>query len=101
MFLSKGLRPGLPLRYVSNYDDNGNKSNSFARFARFVRAFFTYRHFADRSSSFHAVKWPVLQLCGRREYMMKNVQFCLISEALVPIQFRDGKNTFCKPNDFE
>ena len=32
---------------------------------------------------------------------MKNVQFCLISEALVPIQFRDGKNTFCKPNDFE
>ena len=25
MFLSKGFRPGLPLRYLSNYDDNGNK----------------------------------------------------------------------------
>ena len=42
---------------LSNYDDNGNKNNSFARFARFVRAFFIYRYFADRrSSSFHDVK---------------------------------------------
>ena len=38
-------------------------------FARFARAFFTLR-----SRSFYDVKWPVLQLCGRREHMMTNVQ---------------------------
>ena len=42
--------------------------------------------FWRRSRSFYDVKWPVLQLCGRREHMMTNVQFCLlISQALVPI----------------
>ena len=37
-----------------------------------------------RSHSFHDVKW--LYLCGRREHVTTNVQFCLfISEALVPV----------------
>ena len=34
--------------------------------------------FWRRSRFFYDVKWPVLQLCGRREHMMTNVQFCLI-----------------------
>ena len=39
-----------------------------------------------RSRSFYDVKWPVLQLCGRRQHMMTNVQFCLLMpQALVPI----------------
>ena len=58
------------------------KNNSFARFARAV-FILTFRR---RSRSFCDVKSPVLQLYGRREHMMTNVQFCLlISEALVPI----------------
>ena len=48
--------------------------------------FLKFGTFRRRSCSFHDVKWPVLQLCGRCEYVMTNVQFCLlISEALVPI----------------
>ena len=42
--------------------------------------------FHRRSSSFHDEKWPVLQLCGRREHMMTNVHICILTaEALVPI----------------
>ena len=38
------------------------------------------------SRSFHDVKCPVLQLFGKREHVMTNVQFCLLtSKALVPI----------------
>ena len=50
------------------------KNSIFARFARafFIFFFFT---FCRRSRSFYDVKWPVLQLCGRREHMMTNVQF--------------------------
>ena len=40
--------------------------------------------FWRRSRSFYYVKWPVLQLCGRREHMMTNVNV-LMSQALVPI----------------
>ena len=67
----------------SNHDDDGiknvtnlhiwqrkKKNSSFARFARFPRAYSIFWHF----------------LFWRRERMMKNVQFCLlISEALVPL----------------
>ena len=81
---------------LSNHDDDGivkreshkfayltTKNSSFARFARaFLIFFFTFRR---RPRSFY-VKWPVLQLWGRRGHIMTNVQFCrLISEALVPI----------------
>ena len=55
-------------------------------FARFARVFFYLLTFWRRSRSFYDVKWPVLQLCGRRAHMMTNVQFCpLMSQALVPI----------------
>ena len=54
-------------------------------FARFPRAFFIFVRFAD-VRSFHLMKCPFFQLCGRREHMMTKFQFCLlISEALVPI----------------
>ena len=33
--------------------------------------------FWRRSRSFYDMKWPVLQLCGRRQHMMTIVQFCL------------------------
>ena len=39
-------------------------------FARFARAYFIFFTFGRRSRSFYDVKWPVLQLCGRREHMM-------------------------------
>ena len=90
------------------------KNNSFARFARafsildISQTFSFFRHkfayltmktivlhalhvhfqfwtFRRRSRSFHDVKSPVLQMRGRRDHAMKNVQFCPISEALVPI----------------
>ena len=47
--------------------------------------------FWRRSRSFYDVKWPVLQLFGRRQHMMTNVQFCLLMpQALVPISFQDS-----------
>jgi len=54
------------------------KNNSFARFAR---AFFIFKHSTDvlvlrREVTCFAVVWY-----GRREYMMTNVQFYLLSEA--------------------
>ena len=71
-------------------------------FARFARAFFIFdneKHyfctlctcifplltFCRLSRSFYDVKWPVLQLCGRREHMMTNQLCLLMSQALVPI----------------
>ena len=57
--------------------------NSFARLAR---AFFRFVTFRRGSRSFHDVKWPVFQLCGRRGPMITNVQFCILPfEALAPI----------------
>ena len=35
--------------------------------------------FWRRSRSFYDVKWPVLQLPGRREHTMTNVHFCLVT----------------------
>ena len=56
------------------------------RFARFARVFFHFWTFRRHSRSFHDMKRPVLQLCGRRENMMTNVQFYLLtSEVLVAI----------------
>ena len=37
--------------------------------------------FWRRSRSFYDVKWPFLQLCGRRTHMVTNVQFCLVASA--------------------
>ena len=34
--------------------------------------------FWRRPRSFYDVKWPFLQLCGRLEHMMTNIQFCLV-----------------------
>ena len=58
------------------------KNNSFAGFAR---AFFIFAHFA-RVLVLSTTWNDLLQLCGRREHMVTNVQFCvLIFEALVPV----------------
>ena len=89
-----GLWPGAvncTIRSIRNHDDDGNKNvtnlhiwlwKTIVLHALHVQfSFLTFRC-CSRSS----VKWPVLQLCGRRDHMMKNVQFCLlISEALVPV----------------
>ena len=71
------------------------KNNSFARCAR---AFFIFWTFQRPSHSFHDMKWVVLQLCGRREHLMTNVPFCLLtSKALVSFNFlQDIWNTFCQ-----
>ena len=53
--VSATMCPRLPCRALSNHDDNGNKNvTKFAyltmknnRFARFARAFFFHKHFAD------------------------------------------------------
>ena len=59
------------------------KNNSFAPFARAV---FIVSDISRTFSSFYYVKRPVLQLRGRRDHVMRDVQFCLlISEALVVI----------------
>ena len=44
----------------------------------FARTFFMFWHFEDVIDIFYDVKSPVLQLRGRREHMMTNVQFCLL-----------------------
>ena len=60
--------------------------NEKQRFCTLCTCIFYFLTFRRRSRSFYDVKWPVLQLCGRREHIMTNVQFCaLISEALFPI----------------
>ena len=82
------LDEGGPL---SNHDDDGNKNICiFDKDKQYLctlcTCIFHLLTFGRRSRSFYDVKWPVLQLCGRREHMMTNVQFCLlISQALVPI----------------
>ena len=54
-------------------------------FCALCTCIFHFLTFCRRSRSFYDVKWAVLQLCGRREHMMTNVQFCfLMSQALVP-----------------
>jgi len=53
--------------------------------------------FRRRSNSFYDVKWPVLQVCGRREHMaMFNFVFLPLMRWF---QFIPGMNTFFKRND--
>ena len=53
--------------------------NSF--FPRFARALFIFLPLWRRSRSFYDAKWPVLQLCGRREHMITK---CSILSSYVP-----------------
>ena len=69
----------------SNHDDDGNKNPTNLHIWQWKTGFYTLCSctfhlltFWRRSRSFYEVKWPVLQLCGRREHMMTNVQFCLL-----------------------
>ena len=81
------------LRSLRNHDDDGNKnvtnlhiwlSKTIVLHALHVQV--SFLTFCRRSRSFCDVKWPVLQLCGRRDHMMTNVKFCLlICKALVRI----------------
>ena len=99
----KSLRHFYPLCYpvervwsLRNDDDDGGNKNvtnlhiwqwkTIVLHALYVQ--FSLLTFRRRSRSFCDVKWHVhvLQLYGRRDHMMTNVQFCLlISEAPVPI----------------
>ena len=98
-----------PLGSLRNHDDDGDKdvknlhiSSSKIIVLHALHAQFSFLTFRRRSHSFCDVKWPVLQLCGRRDHMMTKVKFCLlIYEALVPIKFLDSQNTFYKRNDFD
>ena len=78
---------------LSNHDDDGNKNLTNLHIWQWKTGFLhaLHVHFSsfdilNISRSFYDVKWPVLQLCGRREHMMTNVNFCpLMSQELVPI----------------
>ena len=77
---------------LSNHDNDGDKNVTNLHIWQWRQQLCTLCtcsfHFwtsRRRSRSFYDVKWPVLQLCGRHEHMMTNVQFCfLMSQALVP-----------------
>ena len=58
------------------------KKSSFARFARAIFHFCTFR---SRSCSFHVVKSPVLRLCDQLEYLNTNFPFFLTSKPLAPM----------------
>ena len=51
------------------------KTSNFCTLCMYIFHLLT---FTRRSRSFYDVKWPVSQLCGRRERMMTNIQFCLL-----------------------
>ena len=79
---------------LSNHDDDGNKDPTNLHIWQWKTLFLhaLHVHFSSydilKMFSFflRPLRWPVLQLCGRREHMMTNVQFCLLmSQALVPI----------------
>ena len=57
------------------------KNSSFARFT--CTCNFHFCTFHCRSHPFHGMKWPVLQLCGRREHLMSN--FLVISKPLISV----------------
>ena len=69
-----------------NDDDDGNKKppqicifdNEKHYFCMLCTCMFHLLTFWRRSRSFYDVKWPILQLCGRCENMMTNVQFVFI-----------------------
>ena len=68
---------------LSNHDHDVNKNPTNLHIWQWKTVFLhaLYVHFLTflrRSRSFYDVKWPVLQLCGRRQHMMTNVQFCLL-----------------------
>ena len=104
-FVVNNLVPGNPanvwsalglwttLGSLSNHVDDGNKNPTNLHiwqwktvFLHALTCIFHVLTFWRRSRSFYDVKWPVLQLCGRREHMKTNVNFCLfMSQALVPI----------------
>ena len=75
----------------SNHDDDGNKNPTNLHIWQWKTVFLhaLHVHFSsfDILKTFSFFLWPVLQLCGRREHMMTNVQWvCLVmSLALVPI----------------
>ena len=78
---------------LRNHDDNGNKNVANLCIWQWktidfhaLHVQFSFLYISQLSRSFHDVKWPVLPLCGRREHMMTNVQFYLLTyEALVAI----------------
>ena len=93
---STGFKSGpfKSLGSFSNHDDDGNEiPHKFAYLTMknsILHALHVRFSFLDILKTFsfflYHVKWPDLQLCGRREQTMTNIQFCLlISEALVPI----------------
>ena len=57
------------------------KNNSFAR----LKLHFSFLDILQTFSFFP--RGEITCFAGRREHMMTNVQFCLLSEALVPIEF--------------
>ena len=70
---------------LGNHDDDGNKNPTNLHILQWKTVFlhalhvhFSFLTFCRRSRSFYDVKWPVSQLCGRRERMMTNIQFCLL-----------------------
>ena len=68
-----------------NHDDDGNKNLTNLQIWQWktivlhaLHVQFSFLTFRRRSHSFYDAKRPVLQLCGRRDHMMTNVQFCLL-----------------------
>ena len=66
----------LIIESLSNHDDD--KQQKTHKFAYLTMKNSIFARFWRRSRSFYDVKLPVLQLCGRREHMITNVQFCLL-----------------------
>jgi len=94
-------RPPLILGSLSNHDDDGNKNPTNLHIWQWKTVFLHALHvlfhlltFWRRSRFFYDVKWPVLQLCGRREHMMTNVEFCLLSQVLVQFNSRIFRTHF-------
>ena len=56
--------------------------NEKQEFCTLCTCIFHYWKFRRRSRSFHNVKWPVLQLRGRRTLVTKNVQFLIENDHL-------------------
>ena len=63
---------------LSNHDDDGNKNPTNLRIWQWKTVFLHASH--EHFSSFDiliSTAWSELQLCGRREHMMTNANFCL------------------------
>ena len=76
---------------LSNHDVAGNKNPTNLHVWQWKTVllhalhvlFFLFLTFCRRSRSLYDVKWDVLQLCGRREHLMTNVQFQFV---LLPLK---------------